>query len=78
MSARGRPVTVTEVTPRFGLADLVRFSVEYRKKFERSSKTLCQAVRKRQRRKSALQDYMAERKGSATHIETIGPGAGIA
>jgi hypothetical protein len=35
------PVTVTEVTPRFGLADLVRFSVEYRKKFaERSSKTL--------------------------------------
>jgi len=44
LSARGHPVTVTEIATDFGFAELGRFSVEYRKAFgESPSTTLHQA-----------------------------------
>ena len=44
LSARGQPVTVTEIATDFGFAELGRFSVEYRKAFgESPSATLHQA-----------------------------------
>ena len=44
LSARGQPVTVTEIATGFGFAELGRFSVEYRKVFgESPSETLHQA-----------------------------------
>jgi AraC-like DNA-binding protein len=44
LSARGQPVTVTEIATDFGFAELGRFAVEYRKAFgESPSETLHQA-----------------------------------
>ena len=45
LSARGQPVTVTEIATDFGFAELGRFSVEYRKVFgESPSETLYHAA----------------------------------